>query len=202
MNLRIMTPEELEKAYGTDLREAFPPAELKPLSAMERMRERGVYDPWGLFDEGGEALGYALLWKHSEGRCILLDYLCVPRTRRGGGIGGRLLALMREKYPADTVFLGESEAPGGDPAADALILRRLDFYRRNGAALLGYDTALFGVHFKTICWADPLPEETELLRRHQEIYLSQFGRERYDRYIQIPLAPGEAPRPVSDWTEE
>lgn len=53
MNLRIMTPEELAKAYGTDLREAFPPAELKPLSAMERMRERGVYDPWGLFDEGG-----------------------------------------------------------------------------------------------------------------------------------------------------
>ena len=43
--------------------------------------------------------------------------------------------------------------------------------------LLGYDTALFGVHFKTICWADPLPEETELLRRHQEIYLSQFGRD-------------------------
>ena len=84
MNLRIMTPEELEKAYGTDLREAFPPSELKPLFAMERMRERGVYDPWGLFDEGGEALGYALLWKHPEGRCILLDYLCVPRTRRGG----------------------------------------------------------------------------------------------------------------------
>ena len=28
MNLRIMTPEELAKAYGTDLREAFPPAEL------------------------------------------------------------------------------------------------------------------------------------------------------------------------------
>ena len=73
MNLRIMTPEELAKAYGTDLREAFPPAELKPLSAMERMRERGVYDPWGLFDEGGEALGYALLWKQLNGS-----------TRRGG----------------------------------------------------------------------------------------------------------------------
>ena len=40
MNLRIMTPEELEKAYGTDLREAFPPSELKPLFAMERMREK------------------------------------------------------------------------------------------------------------------------------------------------------------------
>ena len=58
-----------------------------------------------------------------------------------------------------------------------------------------------GPHDWDIC-TSALPEETELLRRHQEIYLSQFGRERYDRYIQIPLAPGEAPRPVSDWTEE
>ena len=59
--------------------------------------------------------------------CILLDYLCVPRTRRGGGIGGRLLALMREKYPADTVFLGESEAPGGDPAADPELVKHAEW---------------------------------------------------------------------------
>ena len=38
MKLRIMNPEELKRAYETDLVEAFPPAELKPLSAMERMR--------------------------------------------------------------------------------------------------------------------------------------------------------------------
>lgn len=47
MNLRILTPEELAKAYGTDLREAFPPSELKPLSAMERMRARGGLRPLG-----------------------------------------------------------------------------------------------------------------------------------------------------------
>lgn len=202
MTLRQLTPAELKTAYDTDLKEAFPPAELKPLHAIEGMMEAGVYDPLALFDEEGEVLGYILLWKHRDGRYILIDYLCVPARRRNGGIGGKLLELARAHYPADTVFLGESEAPTGDPAADGMILRRLGFYKRSGAVTLGYDSAMFGVHYKTICWADPLPEETELLRRHQEIYLSQFGRERYDRYIQIPLAPGEAPRPVSDWTEE
>ena len=108
MNLRTMTPAELQRAYETDLKEAFPPSELKPLSAMERMRARGVYDPLGLFDGTGQALGYALLWKHPEGRYLLLDYLCVPRQRRGGGAGGRLLQTMRACYPADAVFLGES----------------------------------------------------------------------------------------------
>ena len=132
MKLRIMNPEELKRAYETDLVEAFPPAELKPLSAMERMRAAGIYDPLGLFDEAGEPVGYILLWKHPDGQYILIDYLCVPAKRRNGGIGGKLL---------------------------------------------------------------------RLARRHQEIYLRQFGPERYRRYIQIPLAPGEAPYPLSDWTE-
>ena len=41
MHLSVMSPEELKKAYETDLKEAFPPAELKPLKAMEAMRRRG-----------------------------------------------------------------------------------------------------------------------------------------------------------------
>jgi hypothetical protein len=77
----------------------------------------------------------------------------------------------------------------------------LGFYARNGARTLGYDCALFGVHYRTICWADPMPEEAEVLRKHQEIYIQQFSREKYDRFIQIPLHPGERPRPVTDWDE-
>ena len=46
-----------------------------------------------------------------------------------------------------------------------------------------------------------MPDEAKIMRRHQEIYLQQFGREKYDRYIQIPLRPGEAVRPLTDWTE-
>lgn len=202
MKLRNLTVEELAQVYERDLRAAFPPSELKPLRTMEGMRKRGIYDPLCLEDENGEQLGYILLWKHRDGRYILIDYLCVPAARRNGGIGGELLRAVRDCYPADTVLLGESEAPTGDPERDGMILRRLGFYARNGARTLGYDCALFGVHFKVICWADPLPDEAEILRRHREIYLDQFGQARYDRCIQIPLVPGETPFPVTDWVEE
>ena len=201
MQLRILTPEELKRVYETDLAEAFPPAELKPLWAMEGMRDRGIYDPLVLVDDEGKMAGYILLWKHSGGRFVLIDYLCVPAGKRNGGVGGRLLEAAIAYYPADTVFIGETEAPTGDPERDEMILRRLGFYARNGAKTLGYDTALFGVHFKTICWADPMPEEAEVLRRHQEIYLERFGQAKYDKYIQIPLLPGEKCYEVTDWTE-
>ena len=200
MELTILSPEALKTIYETELKEAFPPAELKPLAAMEAMRAKGVYDPLALADGNGVLLGCILLWKHKDGRFILIDYLCVPAARRNGGIGGKLLQAVRNYYPPDTVFIGESEAPTGDPAKDGMILRRLNFYARSGAKTLSYDNALFGVHYKTICWADPLPDEEAIMRKHQEIYLQQFGREKYDRYIQIPLAPGEAVRPVTDWT--
>lgn len=196
-----MTPEELERAYRTDLTEAFPPSELKPLGAMEAMRRQGVYEPLCLRDGTGDVLGYVLLWKHEDGRYVLVDYLCVPAGKRNGGTGGMLLREAIARSPKDTVFIGETEAPTGDPDRDALILRRLGFYARNGAKTLGYDSALFGVRFKTICWADPMPEEGEILRKHQEIYLRQFDREKYDRFIQIPLRPGEQVKPVTEWTE-
>ena len=113
MNLNIMTPSELREAYETDLREAFPPSELKPLAAMEGMRERGIYEPLRLTGDGGEPVGYMLLWKHPEEPYVLVDYLCVPARLRGRGVGGQLIAMVRQRYPADTVFIGESEAPGG-----------------------------------------------------------------------------------------
>ena len=136
MTLNILTPDELRAVYEIHLKEAFPPEELKPLWSMERLREEGLYDPLCLRDEAGEALGYVLLWRHTGDRYLLVDYLCVPAARRNGGIGGVLLKAMLDRYGADTVFIGESEAPTGDAAADGMILRRLGFYRRNGAVKL------------------------------------------------------------------
>ena len=202
MTLKLLTPEELKTAYETDLQEAFPSSELKPLFAMEELRAEGLYDPLCLQDERGEVMGYLLLWKHRDGRFLLVDYLCVPADRRNGGNGAKLLQAVFDRYPASTVFIGETEAPVGDPAADEMICRRLGFYARSGAVMLGYDCALFGVHFKTICWSkEPLPAEEMILRKHREIYWDRFGAEKYGTCIQIPLKPGEKPFPVTDWVE-
>ena len=100
MELRLLTASELAIAYDTDLREAFPPSELKPLSAMENLRSRGLYDPLCLFDDDGSAMGYILLWKHLDGRYLLIDYLCVPARRRNDGIGAKLMPLQEEEEVA------------------------------------------------------------------------------------------------------
>ncbi len=202
MTLHTMTADDLRRVYAADLQEAFPPSELKPFSAMEALMEEKLYDPLCLTDESGEPLGYALLWRHEEGRFVLIDYLCVPVRYRNRGIGGKLLAALQEYYPCGTVLVWESEAPTGDAVRDELIFRRLAFYRRCGAKQLQYDTALFGVHFKTLCFAPDNISEQEILQKHREIYLNHFGRERYNRFIQIPLLPGEETFPITDWTED
>jgi GNAT superfamily N-acetyltransferase len=199
MTLRSLTPEELKAAYR-HLAEAFPPAELKSLGVIEAMVDKGVYDPLGAFDGDGEALGYAFLWHH--GATVLLDYLCVPAERRGQGVGSEILEALGRYLPRDTVLLAEAEAPTGEESRDGTILRRLGFYARHGARTLGYDCAVFGVHYKVLCWGQNLPPEEDILKDHQGLYLRQFGRERFDRYVQLPLGPGEQVRPLSPWREE
>lgn len=196
--LHPLTHDQMAAAYSSVFREAFPPEELKPLESIRAMTEGGFYRSWGLFRDG-EPLAYACLWW--DGNYILIDYLCVPRQKRNGGYGSAMLSALREAFPPDTVFFGEVEAPTGDAEADEIIYRRLGFYRRSGAKMLGYDCALFGVHYKTIAWANSAVNEAEVLRRHAGLYRRWFSPEMYARAIQIPLAPGEKPFDRKVWDE-
>ena len=190
--IRALSAAELREAYEQVMREAFPPQELKPLWAIEKMVERGEYLPCGLFDDG-LAVGYMLLWRDEN--YVLIDYLCVPKQLRSGGIGGELIARVISSMPDETVFIGEVEAPGGDPAENAIRCRRLAFYQRCGARTLEYETGIFGVHYKTIVWARGEIDETEIMRRHAGFYRRNIPARRYADVVQIPLRPGEAVKP-------
>ena len=150
MELRMPTPEQLRTVYAADLKESFPASELKPLRAIEQMWADGRYYPWCLFD-GDEIVGTCFLWMGHPG-WALLDYLCVSSRRRNGGIGAVILEKMLEREQG-SIILGESEAPihAPDPA---MAERRLGFYARNHARMAGYDTEMFGAHYKTLYWAD------------------------------------------------
>ena len=54
MELRLPTIEQLREFYDTEMKAAFPPAELKPLSAIERMWGEKKYKPYCLYDNDGE----------------------------------------------------------------------------------------------------------------------------------------------------
>ena len=197
MELRTPSPEQLRAVYGAHLREAFPAAELKPLANMEQMWAGGRYRPWCLFD-GEEIVGECFLWLGHPG-WALLDYLCVPAGRRGAGLGAVMLEKLRALEP-ETVLLAESEAPEDAPDP-ALAARRLGFYARNGARTAGYDTEMFGVHYKTLYWAAGPVDEAALLREHRFIYESTFAPGKFARYVRIPYAPGDGPAPQVPWEQ-
>ncbi|MEG1988548.1 MAG: GNAT family N-acetyltransferase [Oscillibacter sp.] len=197
MELQIPTLEQLRTVYAADLVEAFPAAELKPLRAIEQLWEDGFYRPWCLFD-GGKIVGECFLWLGEPG-WALLDYLCVSPRCRNGGTGAVLLEKMREAN-GDLVILGECEIPAYAPEP-AMAERRLGFYDRNCARLAGYDTAMFGVPYKTIYWSDaPLPDD-ELMAHHRWIYQNRFSPANYTKYVRIPWDPAQPQLPRVPWDE-
>ncbi|MFQ8758509.1 MAG: GNAT family N-acetyltransferase [Intestinimonas sp.] len=90
--------DALHLVYREHLTPDFPPAERKPLSAMEKLLSAGRYEPWGLY-RGEELMAYALLWRDPEGGFVLLDYLGVCRDKpRGRGIGTVMVAHLMGQY--------------------------------------------------------------------------------------------------------
>jgi len=202
MELRILNKAELERLYYNEMKRAFPPSELKPLKSMEDMRDTDRYEPLGLF-EGEELLGYAMIWMEPDIPHVLLDYLGTMEGKRGNGLGTKMLKLLQERYASRGAVFGEAERDNSpDPEERALQSRRLDFYFRNGLRYAGYDCALFGVHYETLILGGEGVSAEELMDYHQTIYRRQIPAKHYDRFVQIPLAPGEKPKPAVEWREE
>lgn len=198
MEFRLASREQVAMVYERDLKPSFPPSELKPLANIQDMCRAGCYRPWCLF-EGEEIAGECFLWLGRPG-WALLDYLCVAEERRNGGEGARMLRQLRQAEP-ETVILVESEAPVHAPDP-VMAERRLRFYARNGLRTAGYDTDIFGAHYKTLyLWREPLPDE-RLMEENRFIYQNRFPKEKYDRYVRIPRDPAAEPGKLVPWNEE
>lgn len=188
MELRIPTQEQLEAFYAQDMKTAFPPAELKPINTIERMWKNGTYRPWCLFG-GNDIVGACFLWLGNPG-WALLDYLCVSARHRNKGIGAQILSKMLELESRLTI-LGECELPSSAPDPD-MAERRLAFYARNGAKTAGYETAMFGVPYKTIYWSASSVDDKTLMEQHRYIYQGLFSEEKFADFIRIPYDPAES----------
>lgn len=197
MELRLPTIEQLRMAYDRDLKEAFPAAELKPLRSMEQMWANGGYKPYCLFD-GEEIIGEAFLWLGHPG-WALLDYLCVAPRARNAGVGAIILKKLQE-VEGDTVIFGESEEPSDAPDP-AMAQRRLGFYARNGLRIAGYDTEMFGVHYKTLYLARGEVDERALMEEHRFVYKNTFAPEKFARYVRIPYDASEGPGEKAAWQQ-
>lgn len=198
MELRRLSKEELTALYQGEMTADFPKSELKPLAAILRLMDLGRYDPL-LVTEGGQPLGYALAWLPEGREGALLEYFGVLRGKRNGGLGTRILALLGARYGQ---IFGEAEAPcSDDPAENDLRRRRIAFYERSGFRVLDYQCALFGVRFNCL-YRGPEADDRKVEALHRRVYAGYFSPAHMERYIQLPLKPGEAVKPAPAWVEE
>ena len=184
MKLKLASPEQVAMVYKRDLKPSFPPSELKPLANIQAMCRDGCYQPWCLFD-GEEIAGECFLWLGRPG-WALLDYLCVAEDRRNSGAGALMLKLLR-RAEGDTVILVE---------------RRLGFYARNGLRTAGYDTDVFGAHYKTLYLSEGPVPDGRLMEENRFIYRDRFPKEKYERYVRIPRDPAAGPIRQVPWNED
>jgi hypothetical protein len=73
MKLKQLSADELTALYQTELVNAFPPSELKPLKSMLTLMEGSRYEALSMYDENGMH-GYALTWLEPGVPFALLDY--------------------------------------------------------------------------------------------------------------------------------
>ena len=163
MNFRLLTAEEYPRWYHDQLSEAFVPQERKPLPDILRLLEEGRYEVWGLFDED-ELLSYAALWKNATIPLVLLEQQ------------GRPL-----------VAEAEFPVPGGSDAENALRLRRIQFYIRNGFTP-AYIMSTCGMVWQALLCGTVEPLEN-IMAQHKTLY----GDVRTD--VVIPLPEGQTPQP-------
>lgn len=198
MELKPLDKADLSDLFARDISFDFPKTELKPLKTMLAMMDAGCYEPL-LAVRDAEPVGYALCWLPEGQKGALLDYLGVLRGKRNGGLGSEILALLAERYGQ---LFGEVETPEeGPPDVRELRRRRIGFYERNSFRVLNYDCALFGVWFKCM-YRGPETDDCKVLTLHRSVYARWFPPERMERYIQLPLHPGEAVKPAGAWIEE
>ena len=198
MELKTLHERELSALYREEMVYDFPKSELKPLGAMLRLLEMGQYDPL-VVTENGERVGYAMMWLPKSRQGALLEYLGVLRGKRSAGLGARILPLLAQRYGQ---LFGEAEAPTSqDEAENHLRRRRIGFYERNGFRVLDYECALFGVHFKCL-YRGHQTDDRAVEQLHRSVYADYFSPQHMERYIQLPLKPGEEIHPAPAWTEE
>lgn len=166
LSLRNPAPEFLDAAEQLYL-ESFPPEERRPWGDI-------VSGPAGpelrlIFRDGAFA-GIITTW--DLGTWTYVEHFAIMPYMRGGGIGG--LVLERLAGMDEKPLLLEVERPGdGNPMAS----RRIEFYRRNGFALLDYDyiqppyaPGLPEVPLRLMCTDPATDAETATRALHTQVY--------------------------------
>lgn len=183
MRLEAVRKDALKELYNSALRRDFPPDELRPLSNMEYLMDRGVYFCFTC-REGGEQAGYAFF--SADGGAALLDYFAVDPSRRGQGVGSRFLTALKDAGPDAPYFLIEVESVESAQTSQQREERerRIRFYRHCGCRATGAYSHLFGVEYQIM-----------ILPREERIPSDMDVKEALESLYRVMIPPLVGPDP-------
>lgn len=197
MKNRVLNIEEYEIWYHENLCSDFPLNEIKPLEDIISLSQAGQYVII-VYEEAGQIIGYATIWKHHGNSAYLLDYLGVPAHLRNKGIGKNILKNLKKVVIAleqnhNICLILEAETPFDNDTSEEneLRKRRISFYERNGWIKM-YEMATCGLRFNAMTYGEIPADLDNIKLEHKLVY----GEKRQD--VIIPLPQGETP-PLPYW---
>ena len=185
LTLRTLDDAQVRMLYEQRMRRDFPASELKHLSSILNMCEKGVYDVLGAY-QGDVLAAYALMYRDDAARVVLLDYLAVDEPLRGRGIGSKLLAQLKEYYAGSSdVLLIECERPKAAPD-ETEARRRISFYTHAGAVLTQVRIWLFEVEYSILALpcGECLPQR-DWAQQMLSLYQQMLPKTLYERNVRL-----------------
>lgn len=147
--LRNLDEGQIHRLHEEHMSRDFPPSELKGVNAILNLWSRGEYDVLAA-DLNGVFAAYALVYRPSGSRMMLLDYLAVLPQARGQGLGKTLLAALQNHYAREAdCLMVECERPKAAPDEQEA-RRRIRFYQQAGAQLTPVRIWLFDVEYSIL----------------------------------------------------
>lgn len=148
-----LTKEDIIKIYTELAPDSFPAEELRPLSNINSLLERGGYEGLGLYKQDDcVLLGYAFFIKVPGMSTALLDFYAVLREYRCLGIGSIFLQEIRGYYQDLNGLILETEdtAFAANEEEFQLRNRRNAFYFKNGARQTTLSCSIFDSAFRIL----------------------------------------------------
>ncbi len=141
-----------KELFHIHIQRDFEKIERRPLSMLDRLHRRGLYDFFTLNDDRtGEILAYAGLLHMPEIDTELLDYFAVIPEYRNKNIGSEFLKDIASKFDISGILI-ECESPEytNDIKEKGIRNRRIFFYLRNGAEETGFRMSYLGVGYELL----------------------------------------------------
>lgn len=144
-------------------RTSFPKQERVSFHSMVRKAKK-THVEFLSFYQDNELAGMAYLFTWED--VLYLFYLAVSPQLQNQGIGGRILDLLKSRYPEHRIVLSiEPLEEGAENFSQRQ--RRLEFYQKNGFADIGLSSTHRGMTYTTLVYGGTFtPEEWKQLWKH------------------------------------